>query len=112
MEARKPFAAFLQEQRRGGLHGELSDKLAELVNACNEYGKPGSLTLTIGIKPNADGVTMTVSDKVAVKAPEAERGAAIFFADEAGNLVRHDPRQMEIPVREVPPVEEPKAAGE
>ena len=109
-DERKPFAAFLQEQRRGALHGELSDSLQALVQAVAEHGKGGSLTLTIGIKPNADGVTMTVSDKVAVKAPEPERGAAIFFADDAGNLVRHDPRQLEIPVREVP--REQQAAGE
>lgn len=101
-EGRKPFAAFLQEQRRGGLHAELTDKLAELVQVCAELGKGGSLTLKISLKPNADGSTMTVSDDVSVKAPEPERGAAIFFADDAGNLSRHDPRQLEIPVREVP----------
>lgn len=109
-DERKPFAAFIQEQRRGGLHGELSDALQLLVQAVAEHRKGGTLTLQISIKPNSDGATMTVSDKIVVKPPEAERGCAIFFADEAGNLVRHDPRQMEIPVREVP--REQKAAGE
>ncbi len=54
-DERKPFAAFLQEQRRGALHGELSDSLQALVQAVAEHGKAGSLTLTTGIKPNADG---------------------------------------------------------
>ncbi len=113
MEGRKPFAAFLQEQRRGGLHGELTDRLAEVVQAVQEHGKPGSLTLKLSIKPNGDGTTMTVSDDISCKTPEPERGAAIFFADDDGNLLRHDPRQLEIPVREVPkPEAEPKAAGE
>ena len=87
---RKPFAAFLQEQRRGALHGELSERLQELVLAVEEHRKAGTLTLTLSVKPNGNGV-VTISDKVVVKVPEGERGSSIFFTDEAGNLVR-DPR--------------------
>lgn len=100
-DRRKPFAAFVQEQRSGGLHGELSDGLSELVTAVSEHRKAGTLTLTLKVTPNNDGVTVTVTDKVAVKAPEADRGAAIFFVDEDGNLLRRDPRQIELPLREV-----------
>lgn len=102
-ETRKPFAAFVQEQRNGGLHGELSEALADLVTRCDEHRKSGSLTLTISIAPNADGVTFTVTDTVKVKAPEPARAAALFFADEAGNLMRRDPRQIELPLRDVSP---------
>jgi hypothetical protein len=91
---RKPFAAFLQEQRRGGLHGELSEALQELVRAVEEHRKGGSLTLTLSVKPNGDGVVV-VTDKVAVKLPEGEKGSSIFFVDD-GNLVRNDPRQTTI----------------
>lgn len=112
---RKPFAAFIQEQRGGGLHGELSDAMQTLVQAVDEHRKPGTLTLTVKIAPNSDGATVTVSDKLVLKAPEGDRGAAIFFIDVDGNLVRRDPRQIELPLREVerPPVreaDEPKAA--
>ncbi len=98
---RKPFAAFVQEQRSGGLHGELSDGLAELVSAVREHQKGGTLVLTIKVTPNKDGSTVTVTDKVAVKAPEGERGAAIFFVDDAGNLSRRNPYQQELPLKEV-----------
>lgn len=98
---RKPFAAFLQEHRNGGLHAELSDGLALLVAACREHAKGGSLTLSVKVTPNADGMTMTVSDEVKVKAPEASRGAALWFADEDGNLSRRNPLQPELPLREV-----------
>ena len=94
-DERKPFAAFLQEQRRGGLHGELSDGLAGLVAAVSEHRKAGTLTLTVSVKPTGDGVVV-VTDKVVVKAPEGDRGSSIFFADEDGNLQREDPRQMKI----------------
>lgn len=92
---RKPFAAFITEQRRGGLHGELSEALQLLVLAVDEHRKAGTLTLTLKIQPNGDGI-VTVTDKVVVKAPEGERGSAIFFVDSAGNLVRNDPRQLTV----------------
>lgn len=98
---RKPFAAFVQEQRAGGLHGELSDGLAELVTAVKELGKPGSIVLTVKVTPNKDGATVTVTDKVKVSMPEAERGAAIFFVDDNGNLSRRNPNQQELPLKEV-----------
>ena len=94
-EERKPFAAFLQEQRRGGLHGELSESLQELVRAVEEHRKAGTLTLTVKVAPFGDG-TVAITDKVALKAPEGERGSGIFFTDEEGNLHRSDPRQQEI----------------
>jgi hypothetical protein len=92
---RKPFAAFLHEQRRGALHGELSEKLQELVLAVEEHRKAGTLTLTLSVKPFGDG-TVAITDKIVVKAPEGERGSGIFFADEDGNLSRDDPRQTRI----------------
>ena len=99
--ARKPFAAFIQEQRGGNLHGELSDALAELVLAVSEHRKKGTLQLKILVVPNADGTTVTVADEIKLNAPEGERGAAIFFVDEHGNLSRQNPRQIELPLREV-----------
>lgn len=92
---RKPFAAFLQEQRRGALHSELSEALQELVLAVEEHRKAGSLTLTVSVKPFGDG-TVAVTDKLKLSVPEGERGSGIFFVDADGNLVRNDPRQMKI----------------
>ena len=97
---RKPFAAFVQEQRGGGLHGELSEALAEIVLAVSEHRKKGTLQLQIIVEPNADGVTVTVTDKNKLTVPEGERGAAIYFADDDGNLTRRDPRQQELPLRD------------
>lgn len=95
--ARKPFAAFLQEQRGGGLHGELSDAISEIVAACIEHDKKGQLVLTIDVKPNADGATVTIADKIKAVIPEANRGAAIWFVDGEGNLSRRNPAQPELP---------------
>jgi len=108
--ARKPFAAFVQEQRNGGLHGELSDALAELVLAVIEHRGKGVLQLQVIVTPNGDGATVTVADKIKLTLPEGERGAAIFFADSDGNLSRQNPRQMELSLREVG--DKQKAASE
>ncbi|HEY3021859.1 MAG TPA: hypothetical protein VGJ32_16790 [Solirubrobacteraceae bacterium] len=97
---RRPFASWLQDQRGGGLHGELSDALAELVAAVREHDKGGSLTLTVKVAPNGESVM--VSDDVKVTPPKPARGASLFFADHQGNLSRRNPAQPELPLREVP----------
>ena len=98
---RKPFAAFIQEQRNGGLHGELSDALHDLVEAVAEHGKKGALQLQVIVEPMGDGSTVRVTDKIKMTMPEGERGAAIYFIDHEGNLSRKNPAQTELPLREV-----------
>ena len=98
----KPFSQFLLEQRNGSLHGELSDTLRELVEAVVQHGKPGALTLTVKVSPTKSYGQYEVVDEVKVKAPEPDRGASLFFADDRGNLSRSNPRQPELPLREVP----------
>lgn len=100
--APRPFTQWLQEQRGGNLHGELSEQLQQLVQAVTEHGKNGSLTLVVHVKPAGNGVNLLVSDDVKVKAPQPERPVALFFADDEGNLSRRDPRQPELPLREIP----------
>jgi hypothetical protein len=107
---RKPFAAFLREQRRGALHSELSEKFAELVAACQTYEKGGTLTLQIKVKPSKDGETVQISDQLTLKVPEADRSPSVFFTDGRGNVSRSNPRQDELPLREVsaPAAAEPR----
>lgn len=110
----KPFAAFVQEQRNGALHDELSNALAELVAVCVETGKKGVLTLKVTVAPQKDEVTMLVSDDVKLTAPKHDAKPALFFPDEHGNLLRSDPRQLDIAnLREVPGGNaEPRDLGE
>lgn len=96
----KPFGAWLQEQRGSGLHGELSDALADVARAVSEHGKAGSLTLTVKLKPSKIDGAVEVEDDIKVKVPQADRGAALFFVDGDGNLSRRDPRQPELPLRD------------
>jgi hypothetical protein len=97
---RTPFAAFIQQQRKGGLHGELTDAFGELIQAVAETGKVGSLSLSIKVTPNKDGATVTVNDKIKLTIPEPEKGASMFFYDQHGNLTRNNPAQPELPLRD------------
>lgn len=99
--ALKPFGQLIHEQRGGLLHDELSEQLASLVVACTETGKKGTLTLKLTISPNKDEVTLLVLDDVAVKSPKPDAKPGLFFFDEHGNLMRRDPRQAELPLREL-----------
>jgi hypothetical protein len=98
----RPFAAVLQEHRNGGLHSELSERLAEVVSAVRQLGKPGAVTVTLTLKPaDGQGNAVVVTDEIKTKVPQPERPSGLFFADDHGNLSRRDPRQPELPLRQV-----------
>lgn len=98
----KPFAQFLQEQRKGVLHTELSEALQELAAAVLEHDKAGTLAVTFTVAPGPEEGTVKVSDRLSLKAPEADKKPSVFWPDDQGNLSRRDPRQPELPLREVP----------
>ena len=99
----RPFMDFLREHRNGVTHDELSDKLQELVAAVIEEGKAGTLTLTVSIKPVGKADGLEVGADVKVKPPKTAPGVSIFFASPENNLVRQDPRQATMELREVAP---------
>lgn len=97
---RKPFALVLQEMRKGGLHTELGDELAELVLQCTATAKKGSLTITLNVDPGDDGMVV-IDDKIVVKAPRYDTAKTIYWTDERGNLLRNRPDQAPLPLREI-----------
>lgn len=92
-----PFASWVQEQRSGLLHSEISEKLAEVVAGVLDLSKTGTLTLQIHVAPSKVKGAVEITDKVSAKPPEPDRDAALFYADSRGNLSRRDPRQPELP---------------
>ena len=88
------FIATLQNIRDGALVAQLTENLQDVVEAVSEHRKVGKLVITLTIKPNGDEA-VTVSPSVKATKPEASVGDAMFFVSE-GNLVRRNPRQMDI----------------
>lgn len=96
----RPFAAVLQELAKGRVHADLSAQLAELTAAVGETGRKGTLTLTITVDLAGKGAeALTVAARVDAKPPRQAAPPTVFFADEAGNLTRHDPNQPTLPLR-------------
>ena len=46
-------------------------------------------------------MALDVMDNIAVKLPKRPEGRSIFFASGDGGLVRQDPRQPDLPLRDV-----------
>lgn len=91
-----PFTQFLQQQRKGLLHEEITDALADIVAAVMSTGKDGSLTITLKVKPfGEDGIT--IQDKWTPKIPTPPAKPSVFFADEHGTFSRNRLNQPELP---------------
>lgn len=99
----RPFSDFLREQRGGESQEELAEALNALVAAVERTGKKGKLVYTVEIEPvpKAGGGQVTVTDAIDVKLPKPRRSASLFFSTPENNLVRHDPRQQKLPLREI-----------
>jgi hypothetical protein len=99
------FMDFLREHRHGATHAELSELLQELTAAVVEERKAGSLTLKITLKPLAKGDGMEVSCDTKLNAPQPVPGVSIFYPTPSNDLVRQDPRQQAMDLKEIGPAE-------
>lgn len=95
------FLAMLQNHRRGEVLSDLAEGLRDVTDAVRETGKGGKLILEIKIRPAAKGGAMVVEDVVKTSLPKTEAEGSIFFADSDGNLLREDPNQKTLPLREI-----------
>ncbi len=95
-----PFTQFLQHQRRGLLHAELTEAFAEVVAAVVRHGKTGKLTVTFTMKPKGDSA-IEIADAYVAKAPTPPASASLFFADEIGRLSRDRLDQPKLPFEAV-----------
>lgn len=88
----KPFSEFLANYNNGALDDLLGKKLAEVAEAVQNMSKKGTLTLTIGLKP--EGIhKMNMDVSFSAKPPVNNSIPGIMFIDENKNLVANDPNQ-------------------
>ena len=100
----RPFHDFLREHRNGATHDDISDALQELVAAVTAEGKSGKMTITIAIKPmGRESGALEVSADIKSAPPKAAPGASVFFASPENNLIRQDPRQATMELRDIGP---------
>lgn len=93
----RPITDILREIRKGRAVDLASQRFAELIQAVDETGKPGELTITLKVKPEKGGGSQkTVIPVIKCKMPEMDIAEGVFFSDEAGDLHRSDPAQKDI----------------
>lgn len=86
--------------RRGQAAVEFEDALRELLEAVQETGKQGSLTVTlkVGLYDRNDSATLEITDDIKIKLPTLPKGKSLMYRDaETGLLTRRDPRQPSLP---------------
>ncbi|MBL1293046.1 MAG: hypothetical protein COB61_004155 [Thiotrichales bacterium] len=84
----------------GSIQLEMSDLLAEAVEAMRKTNKKAEVGLTLIIKPLRNGAYQ-ITPKIIDKLPEEDKGCTIMFGTPDGNLQRNDPNQSELPLRGV-----------
>jgi hypothetical protein len=98
----RPFAAVLQDINNGAVADQLARDVQNLVQAVQELGRKGKLTVTLEVAPRkGNAAALNLTARRDLKLPQEEPVESVFFADATGNLLRDDPRQMALPLRTV-----------
>lgn len=101
----RSFGTFIAEVEDGELHADLSRQLQTLIaelhegRAVGQARATGKLTVTFDFIL-ADGVVEVRADIVS-KTPKRPRGRSIFWVTPENNLSRRNPRQPDLPFRDV-----------
>ena len=97
------YSEHIRTMARGSIDDEISEALSELVRECRIHGQPGTLTVTLRLKPEGrDGDYMAIDcTKIAVNAPQPKRLGAVMYARSNGDLLRDDPEQVKMQLRSV-----------
>ena len=96
----KPFTDILGEIESGQFLRELTAKVYEIVRSTQETHKPGALKLSIKFSPTGRGSVM-IDAKMDATVPEHDRPSTTFFVTPDGTMMRNDPNQPRLPLREV-----------
>jgi hypothetical protein len=79
----------------GGILEDLDAHLSKVVGRAMTMQKKGTVSLAITLKP--EGIkNMEIKAKVDSKPPKIEPTATMLFATEKGQLLAHDPAQLEL----------------
>ncbi len=87
----------LRDIRGGLMVEELTEKMAEVVNAVLATGKKGNVTLKLSFDPASKGdAVITITDEIKATIPQEKKMGTLMFALPSGTLQRQDPRQTEL----------------
>lgn len=92
----KPITDVLRDYRRGELVNHATAELAQVIAAVKNLRKPGSVTITLSIKPDKhSSKEVEVQADVSVKVPKRGLKPTSFFVGRDNELLRSDPDQID-----------------
>lgn len=105
-EGPRSFGVFVGQACDGEAHAEASRQLHELVTKLGREAvsrravAKGSLAVTFNLECEPTGI-VSVAYTIKRKDPEPLRSRGVMFVTKGGNLSVQNPRQQELPLREV-----------
>ena len=99
-ETNPDFAEFITDLSHGSVNQRLTEDLAKVVEAVQETGRTGELTIKLNVK--LEGGMAVVNTEVKSKAPKPPLPGTMFFVGEKGLLHREDPRQTRMKTLDAP----------
>lgn len=96
----KPFTDLIGEIEGGQLLRDLTEAVYNITHAVRETRKPGALKIAFKFTPTGRG-SVEIDAKYVTDEPEHDRPTTTFFMSPDGTLLRNDPNQLRLPVREV-----------
>jgi len=91
----------IQSLRHGQAEVELSDALTEAVQRARDTGKKATVSISITIEPKGASGQYFLTDDIKCKLPAFAKEKTILFGTPDGNLLRDDPHQQKLPLREL-----------
>jgi hypothetical protein len=99
-EPSNAFSVLLNTHRRGIAGHECSTFLENAIRASIDTGAKSEVNVKVTIIPGMDD-QVNITIQPTAKLPQQKLAGAIFWVDENGKLVTSDPKQKELPIREV-----------
>lgn len=96
----RPFTDVIGDLENGDVIADLTASLYEVVRAVQETRKPGGIKFTLKVTPTGRG-SVELDAKYDASVPEHDRPCTTFFVGKDGSLLRNDPNQPRLPLREV-----------
>lgn len=95
----RSFLDLIKDLQGGQFVEELTDLIPKITQAVMETRKAGSLKIALKFTPTGRGAVEVLAD-FDETIPEHDRGSTTFFVDGECNLIRNDPNQPSLPLRE------------
>lgn len=96
------FSEFITDLDHGKINQKLTEELARVVDAVEDTGLVGELTVKLKVK--REGKMATVHLDIRTKCPAHPLHATLFYFGVNGELLREDPRQLSLKTLDRPAI--------